>query len=168
VRPGEVLGLYGFGSSAHLTLQVARQLGCRVMVATRGESHRRLALELGAEWAGAAEEPPPVPLDGAILFAPAGALVPPALRALRKGGTLAVAGIHLSTIPPLEYEPHLFHEKRLTSVEANTRLDGQALLEVAARAPLRPRRRSFALEEANRALQLLAADGIDGTGVLTV
>lgn len=168
VQPGERLGLFGFGSSAHITLQVARHRGCEVFVSTRGEAHRKLALALGAVWAGDASELPPVPLDGAILFAPAGELVPPALRALRRGGTLALAGIYLSTIPPLTYEEHLFHEKRLTSVEANTRRDGQELLEEAARIPIRPRRRLFPLADANRALQTLKHDGIAGTGILVV
>jgi propanol-preferring alcohol dehydrogenase len=166
VPPGGNLGLYGFGSSAHLTMQVAMHRGCQVYVATRGEGHRRLARELGAVWVGGADESPPVKLDGAILFAPAGELVPPALRALRRGGTLAVAGIHFSTIQPLTYEPHLFHEKRLTSVEANTRRDGEELLAEAARLSVRPRRRLFPLAEAQRALMLLNNDGIDGTGVL--
>lgn len=166
VRPGQRLGLFGFGSSAHITLQVALHRGCEVYVSTRGASHRRLALELGAAWAGAAGEVPPVPLDGAILFAPAGELVPPALRSLRKGGTLALAGIYLSPLPSMTYEEHLFHEKRLTSVEANTRQDGEELLREAAAIPLRPRTRTFRLEEANQALQALKHDGIDGTGVL--
>jgi propanol-preferring alcohol dehydrogenase len=168
VKPRERLGLFGFGSSAHVTLQVARHRGCEVYVSTRGEGHRALARELGAAWTGAADEPPPVPLDAAILFAPAGELVLPALRALRKGGTLAVAGIHLSPIPTMTYEPHLFHEKRLTSVEANTRGDGEALLEVAAQIPIRAHTTMFPLAEANRALQALAHDGIRGTGVLKV
>jgi propanol-preferring alcohol dehydrogenase len=168
VAPGGRLGLYGFGSSAHLTLQVALARGCQVYVATRGESHQRLALELGAAWAGGADAAPPVELDGAILFAPAGELVPPALRALRAGGTLALAGIHVSKIPSMEYEPHLFHEKRLTSVEANTRRDGEELLAEAARLPIRARRRLFPLAEAKAALTLLKRDGIDGTGVLMI
>jgi propanol-preferring alcohol dehydrogenase len=168
VAPGGRLGLYGFGSSAHLTLQVALARGCQVYVATRGESHQRLALALGAAWVGGADAAPPVELDGAILFAPAGELVPPALRALRPGGTLALAGIHVSKIPAMEYEPHLFHEKRLTSVEANTRRDGEELLAEAARLPIRPRRRLFPLAEAKAALTLLKNDGIDGTGVLMI
>ncbi|HZS37355.1 MAG TPA: zinc-dependent alcohol dehydrogenase family protein [Polyangia bacterium] len=168
VPRGGRLGLFGFGSSAHLTLQVARHFGCSVYVSTRGERHRRLALELGAAWAGDAQELPPVPLDGAILFAPAGELVPPALRALDRGRTLAVAGIHLSTIPPMSYAEHLFHEKRLTSVEANTRADGEALLALAASIELRPRRRLFALADANQALATLKHDGLDGTGLLVV
>jgi propanol-preferring alcohol dehydrogenase len=149
-------------------MQVARHRGCEVYVATRGAGHRRLAEELGAAWVGEATATPPVALDAAIVFAPAGEIVPPALRALRKGGTLALAGIHMSTIPAMSYEEHLFHEKTLTSVEANTRADGEALLAVAAEIPLQPRRRSFALESANEALALLAGDGIDGTGVLRV
>ena len=168
VTAGGRLGLYGFGSSAHVTLQVARARGCEVYVATRGAGHQALARELGATWVGGATDSPPVLLDGAILFAPAGELVPPALRALRPGGTLALAGIHVSTIPPLTYEPHLFHEKRLTSVEANTRADGQALLAEAAAIPIRSRRRTFPLAEANQALAALAHDRIDGTGVLIV
>lgn len=168
VEPGGRLGLYGFGSSAHLTLQLARARGCEVYVATRGASHRRLAESLGATWTGEASAPPPEPLDGAILFAPVGELVPPALRALRRGGTLAVAGIYLTPVPPLGYEQHLFHEKTLTSVEANTRRDGAALLAEAARIPLRPKTTAYPLAEANRALLDLKGDRIDGTGVLVI
>jgi alcohol dehydrogenase, propanol-preferring len=168
VEPGGRLGLYGFGSSAHITLQVARARGCEVYVATRGESHRRLARDLGAAWVGDAAEPPPVPLDGAILFAPAGELVPRALRALRRGGTLALAGIYLTPVPSLRYDEHLFHEKTLTSVEANTRGDGEQLLVEAARIPLAPRTQSYALADANRALLDLKRDAIDGTGILVV
>ena len=121
---------------------------------------------LAANAVAAQDAAPPVPLDGAILFAPAGRLVPPALEALRPGGTLACAGIHMSPVPELDYARHLFHEKQLTSVEANTRADGEELLAAAASLPLRPRTRVFPLGEANRALELLAGDGIDGTGVL--
>jgi len=110
VPAGGRLGMFGFGSSAHLTLAIARDRGCEVFVSTRGAAHRDLARSLGAHWVGGDDEQPPVPLDGAILFAPAGALVPPALRALRRGGTLVIAGICLSTIPAFAYEPHLFHE----------------------------------------------------------
>jgi propanol-preferring alcohol dehydrogenase len=168
VPPGGRLGIYGFGSSAHITLQVARSRGCEVFVATRGEGHRRLARALGAVWVGDAADAPPAPLDGAILFAPVGDLVPPALRALRPGGTLAMAGIYSTPVPPLTYAEHLFHEKRLTSVEANTRADGEELLAAAAAIPLRPTHREFPLAEANHALGLLARDGIDGTGVLVL
>ena len=168
VPDGGRLGLFGFGSSAHITMQVAQHRRCDVYVSTRGEGHRRLARELGARWVGEADALPPVPLDGAIVFAPAGELVPPALRALRKGGTLALAGIHMSTVPAMSYDEHLFHEKTLTSVEANTRADGEALLAIAAAVPIRPRRVLFDLADANRALATLKHDGIDGTGILVV
>jgi propanol-preferring alcohol dehydrogenase len=162
------LGLYGFGSSAHIVLQMARHRGCRVFVATRGAAHRTLARRLGAEWAGEAAQPMPEALDSAILFAPAGDLVPIALRAVRPGGTVAIAGIHLSRIPALDYEESLFHEKTLTSVEANTRADGLDLLREAAAIPIRPRTTSFRLEEANEALVRLKHGEIEGTGVLVV
>ena len=168
VEAGQTLGLYGFGSSAHICLQVARHRGCRVLGCTRDERARALALELGAAWAGAADERPPEPLDGAILFAPSGTLVPPALRALRPGGTLACAGIHLSEIPPLDYASELFEERTLTSVTANTREDGRELLAAAAEIPIRPRTTCFPLERANEALARLKNDGIRGSGVLTI
>jgi alcohol dehydrogenase, propanol-preferring len=168
VPPAGRLGIFGFGSSAHITLQVARHFGAEVYVSTRGESHRRLARTLGAVWAGDAAELPPVALDSAVLFAPAGELVPVALRALRPGGTLALAGIHMSTVPAMSYREHLFHEKRLTSVEANTRADGDELLRVAAAIPIRARRVQFALDDANQALAALKRDAIDGTAVLVV
>ena len=168
VPNGGRLGLYGFGSSAHITMQLALSRGCEVFVATRGESHRRFARELGAAWVGEAHDAPPAKLDGAILFAPAGELVPSALRALRPGGTVALAGIHLSPIPEMTYEPHLFHEKTLTSVEANTRADGEALLSEAARIPICPRTTTFALSNATEALVRLKTDRIDGTAILVV
>ncbi len=168
VAPGGRLGLYGFGSSAHIVLQIARSRGCEVFVATRGERHRRLARALGAAWVGDAADAPPLALDSAILFAPVGELVPPALRALRPGGTLAMAGIYSTPIPALTYDAHLFHEKKLTSVEANTRKDGEELLAEAARIGLRPTHVEYPLADANRALAELAGDGIEGTGVLVV
>lgn len=168
VSEGGRLGLYGFGSSAHIALQVARHRGCAVYVCTRDERARRLALELGAVWAGGATDAPPEPLDGAILFAPAGDLVAPALRALRPGGTLACAGIHMSELAAMSYREHLFEEKVLTSVTANTRLDGEELLAVAAEIPIRPRTTPFKLEHANQALLELKRDGIRGSGVLLV
>jgi propanol-preferring alcohol dehydrogenase len=168
VPPGGRLGLYGFGSSAHVVIQLARHRGCEVFVATRSAGHRALARRLGAAWTGDTAEPMPAPLDGAIVFAPAGEIVPVALRAIRRGGTVALAGIHMTPIPALEYAPHLFHEKRLTSVEANTRADGEALLREAAAVPIRPAVTLFPLAEANEALARLAADRIDGTGVLVV
>jgi propanol-preferring alcohol dehydrogenase len=168
IRPGCRLGLYGFGSSASLTIQVALHLKCTVYVMTRDEKHRQLARELGATWAGGAEDRPPALLDSAILFAPVGNLVPPALESLDQGGTLAVAGIYLTQIPPLDYQKHLFHEKTLQSVTANTRADGEELLKLAAEIPLRPRVTLFPLKDANRALQQLKHDGIQGSGALVV
>jgi alcohol dehydrogenase, propanol-preferring len=166
VRPGGRLGLYGFGGSAHVTIQVARHHGCEVYVFSRGGEHRALAEELGAAWVGDSFDAPPRPLDGAILFAPAGELVLPALEALDRGATLAVAGIHLSDVPPLDYERHLFHERTLTSVTANTRRDGRELLELAAEVPIRTRTRAYSLEEANESLRDLKADRIRGAAVL--
>jgi propanol-preferring alcohol dehydrogenase len=168
LRPGCRLGLYGFGSSAHIAIQVARHLGCTVYVMTRGERHQALAREMGAAWAGPADAPPPDALDSAVLFAPAGELVLPALEALDMGGTLALAGIYLTDIPSLHYERHLFHEKTLRSVTANTRRDGEELLRLAAEIPLRPKTTAFRLSEANYALQQLKHDAIAGSGVLLV
>src|ERR1700723_3045288 len=137
VRPGATVGLYGFGGSAHLAIQVLKYWGCRVFVMSRGGVHRELAQELGAAWIGEADERPPAPLDAAILFAPAGNLVLPALAALDRGGILAVAGIYLSPIPTLDYERHLFNEKELRSVTANTRADGEEFLKIAGEIPIR-------------------------------
>jgi propanol-preferring alcohol dehydrogenase len=162
------LALYGFGSSAHVVLQIAKHRGHRVFVATRGESHRALARAMGAEWVGSTFDAPPVPVDSAIVFAPAGEIVPAALANLRKGGTVALAGITMSRIPAMDYTSCLFHEKRLLSVEANTRVDGAELLAEAAAIPLRPRTTPFGLSEANEALARLADDRIDGSGVLVV
>ena len=168
VRPGCRLGLYGFGSSAHIAIQVARHWGCTVYVMTRDERHQTLARTLGAAWAGGATDHPPDTLDSAVLFAPVGDLVVPALEALDQGGTLALAGIYLTDVPTLNYERHLFHEKTVCSVTANTRADGEELLRVAAEIPIRPQTTAFRLEDANRALQQLKHDAIQGSGVLLV
>jgi propanol-preferring alcohol dehydrogenase len=168
VTPGCRLGLYGFGSSAHIAIQVARHWGCTVYVMTRDERHQELARALGAAWAGGATEMPPEKLDSAIVFAPAGEIVLPALEALDYGGTLALAGIYMTDIPTLTYERHLFHEKNLRSVTANTRADGEELLRIAAEIPIRPQTTAFPLEDANRALQQLKHDAIQGSGVLVV
>ncbi len=165
---GGTLAIYGFGSSAHIVIQIALHRGCEVLVCTRGERHRELAKRMGASWAGENPEEMPAPADSAILFAPAGELVPKALRKLKKGGTLSLAGIHMSDIPSMRYEECLFYEKNVRSVTANTRQDGEELLREAAEIPLRPEIALFPLEEANRALQLLKADKLQGTGVLTV
>ena len=168
VKPGCRLGLYGFGSSAHICIQVARHWGCTVYVMTRDASHQELARQLGATWAGGATDQPPQPLDSAILFAPVGHLVPPALEALEKGGTLALAGIYLSQVPALDYQRHLFYEKNLRSVTANTRQDGIDLLKLAIEVPLKPRVTTFPLGQANQALRQLKRDAINGSGVLVL
>jgi propanol-preferring alcohol dehydrogenase len=168
VPRGGRLGLYGFGSSAHITLQVARHWGCTVYVATREPDRQRLALELGASWAGAPGESPPAKLDAAIVFAPVGALVPVALRDVDKGGTVALAGIHMSDLPAMAYEPHLFWEKTVQSVTANTREDGEALLAEAAAIPLRPIVTRYRLEEANRALADIKSSTVEASAVLMI
>lgn len=165
---GGRLGIYGFGASAHLTAQVAVSGGARVHVLTRSEQARRDALELGAASAGSAADRPPEPLDAAILFAPVGALVPVALEALDRGGTLAVAGIHLSDIPALDYQRHLFQERRLRSVTANTRADGQAFLKVAAEIPLRVTTTAYPFSAADSALRDLANGRVRGAAVLVL
>jgi propanol-preferring alcohol dehydrogenase len=164
--PGGRLGIYGFGASAHIAAQVALHEGATVHVLTRSTAARELALRLGASSAGAADDEPPEPLDAAILFAPAGELVPVALRALDRGGTLAVAGIHLTDIPVLRYAEELFWERRLCSVTANTRRDAAELLDLAARIPIRPTVTSYPLADADRALRDLAHDRVDGAAVL--
>ncbi len=166
--PGGRLGIYGFGGSAHLAAQVALASGATVHVLTRSAAHRRLALELGAASAGGSADAPPEPLDAAILFAPVGDLVPVALAALDRGGTLAIAGIHLSDIPVLTYESHLFQERQLRSVTANTRADGEAFLRIAARIGIRPTTTLYPFEEADRALYDLAGDRVTGAAVLRV
>jgi len=168
VRPGGRLGLYGFGGSAHIVIQIARHHGCEVFVVTRGGVHRELAESLGAAWVGEARERPPGLLDAAILFAPAGELVPVALAALDRGGTLAVAGIHLSQIPALDYQAHLFQERTLCSVTANTRADGAALLALAAEIPIRTHTQAYPLEAANQALLDLKQDRVRGSAVLEI
>jgi propanol-preferring alcohol dehydrogenase len=167
VRQGGRLGLYGFGGAAHIAIQVARHLGIDVLVFTRGEKNRRLALELGASWAGPATETPPALLDGAILFAPAGELVPAALRVMRKGATLSIGGIHMSPIPELDYRL-LYHERVIRSVANNTRADGEEFLRIAAEVPVRTHVDVFPLSEANRALRALKEGGVRGAAVLQV
>ena len=166
VPPGGKLGIYGFGASAHVTLQVARARACEVFVCTRQASHRELARRLGATWVGDTREPMPVKTDGTIIFAPNGDLVPHALRNLARGGTLALAGIYMTPLPALEYARDLFYERSIRSVTANTRADGEGLLAEAARIPIRPETTTFPLEEANRALQLLKRGAFAGAGVL--
>ncbi|WP_212746275.1 MULTISPECIES: zinc-dependent alcohol dehydrogenase family protein [unclassified Nonomuraea] len=163
---GGRLGIYGFGASAHLTAQAAIAQGATVHAVSRSPAARELALELGA--ASATNDRPPEPLDSAILFAPVGTLVPPALEALDRGGTLAVAGIHLTDVPPLNYERHLFEERTLRSVTANTRADGRAYLELALAHRPRVTTTPYPLEEAARALTDLANDQVNGAAVLVM
>jgi propanol-preferring alcohol dehydrogenase len=164
--PGGRLGIYGFGGSAHLAMQVALAQGATVHVITRSVAAQELALELGATSVGGTGDEPPERLDSAILFAPVGDLVPVALTALDRGGTLAIAGIHLTDVPPLHYERHLFYERNLRSVTANTRDDGRAFLAFAGEHRLRVRVTPYPLDSADRALADLAADRVNGAAVL--
>lgn len=166
IKPGQRLGLYGFGASAHIAIQIARHWGCQVYVSSLKQEHQELARQLGAVWVGGATEMPPDKLQGSIIFAPAGELVPPALRALDRGGTLALAGIHMSPIPSLNYDRDVFGERVIRSVTANTRQDGIDLLREAAAVPIKPHTVRFPLEEANRALQELKAGSFQGAAVL--
>jgi alcohol dehydrogenase, propanol-preferring len=165
---GGRLGIYGFGASAHLAAQIAMFEGATVHVFTRSEDAQQLALDLGVATAVGAADPPPEPLDAAILFAPVGTLVPPALEALDRGGTLSIAGIYLTDIPSLNYERDLFDERELTSVTANTRADGEIFLDIAARIPIETMTQPYPFEEADRALADLAHDRITGVAVLDV
>ena len=162
---GGRLGLYGFGAAAHVAIQVARHWGAEVYACTRDERHRKLALELGAVWAGGTLAEPPQKLDSAIIFAPAGEIVPAALKALKKGGTLALGGIHMSAIPALDYSL-LYDERVVRSVANNTRQDGHDFLRVAAQIPIQTQVEVFPLQDANRALNALKNDAIRGAAVL--
>jgi len=166
VPPGGRLGIYGFGGSAHLAAQVALHMGLRVHVLTRGEHNKQLARRLGVYSVGGPSDPAPEPLDGAVLFAPAGELVPVALQALDDGGTLAVAGIYLSNIPPINYQRELFRERRLRSVTANTRRDGEEFLTLADRFGIRPTTTGYPMAAAPRALSDLARGAFGGAAVL--
>ena len=166
VPPGGALGIYGFGGSAHLTAQVALAQGLRVHVLTRGAANQDLARELGVDSVGGATDRPPEPLDGAVLFAPAGELVPVALRALDRGATLAVAGIWLSAVPALDYAAELFQERRLRSVTANTRADGEEFLRLARRLGVRATTHGYPMADAPAALADLAAGRFGGAAVL--
>jgi propanol-preferring alcohol dehydrogenase len=167
IKPGGRVGLYGFGASAHIAIQILRHWGCEVYVFTRSHHHRDLATELGAAWTGSAEEHPPDPIDSAIIFAPAGQLVVSALKVLDKGGTVALAGIHMSTIPAFEYDV-LYHERTIRSVANSTRQDVRDLLELAGKIPLHTEVETFPLADANRALQRLKKSEIRASGVLVV
>ncbi len=168
IERGGRLGLFGFGASAHIVIQIAKYWSCQVYVFTRGEEHRKLARDLGAVWAGGAEDTPPTKMQSAIIFAPAGKLVLDALRVLEKGGTLALAGIYMTPIPEMDYQEHLYYEKTVRSVANSTRKDAEDLLELAGEIPIRAEVQEFPLEEANRSLLLLKQGKIQGAGVLRV
>ncbi len=164
---GDVLGLFGFGASAHIVLQVAREMDIKVFVFSRSESHRKLAKELGAEWIGTLNDKPPELLDSAIIFAPAGELVPQALARLDRGGRLVLAGIHMSPVPQMEYRL-LYHERSIKSAANSTREDIIEFLEIASRIGIKTEVQVFSLEEGNKALKMLKDGKINGAGVLRI
>ncbi|HEY64375.1 MAG TPA: zinc-dependent alcohol dehydrogenase family protein [Caldilineae bacterium] len=167
IKPGGRLGLYGFGASAHIVIQIAIHWGCEVYVFTRSEEHRQLARELGAVWTGRAEDTPPEQMDSSIIFAPAGPLVLEALRVLRKGGTLALAGIYMSPIPEMPYDL-LYWERTIRSVANSTREDAEGLLRVAPEVPIRTEIETYPLEQVNQALLRLKRSEIRGAAVLEI
>ncbi len=167
LRRGARLGFYGFGAAAHVAIQVAKYWGVDVYAATRDERHQNLAMELGAKWAGGTVDAPPVPLDASIVFAPAGEIVPAALKVLRKGGRLILGGIHMSDIPSFPYDL-LYQERMIRSVANNTRQDGEEFLKLAVEIPIRTHIEIYPLNEANRALNALKTDAIPGAAVLQV
>ena len=167
IKAGGRLGFYGFGAAAHVAIQVARHWNVEVFASTRDVRHQKLALELGAAWAGGTYDEPPKKLDAAIVFAPAGEIVPAALKALKKGGALILGGIHMSPIPSFSYDL-LYQERVIRSVANNTRQDGEDFLRVAAEIPIRTHVQIFPLAEANRALNALKNDAIPGAAVLRV
>jgi propanol-preferring alcohol dehydrogenase len=167
IKLGGKLGFYGFGAAAHLAIQVARHWNVEVYASTRDARHQKLALELGAVWAGGTLDEPATKLDAAIVFAPAGEIVPAALKALKKGGVLVLGGIHMSPIPSFPYEL-LYQERVIRSVANNTRQDGEDFLRVAAEIPIQTHVQVFPLQDANRALNALKNDAIPGAAVLRV
>ncbi len=166
VEAGERVGLFGFGASAHLALPVLRAWNCEVFVSTRGESHRKFAMELGADWVGTEREQPPVLLDRAITFAPSGDVVVAALSSLRKGGVVAINAIHLDRIPEFDYDRLLWGERQIRSVTNMTRADARDFLHLAAQIGLRPRVTTFPLAQANHALMAVKNDAVDGAAVI--
>jgi propanol-preferring alcohol dehydrogenase len=167
IKAGGRLGFYGFGAAAHVAIQVALHWGVEVFASTRDARHQKLALELGAAWAGGTFDEPPKKLDASIVFAPAGEIVPAALKALKKGGALVLGGIHMSPIPSFSYDL-LYQERMIRSVANNTRKDGEDFLRVAAEIPIRTHVQVFPLNEANRALNALKNDAIPGAAVLRI
>jgi propanol-preferring alcohol dehydrogenase len=168
VQPGEHVGLYGFGASAHLALPVLKAWGCRVAVATRGATHRAFAERHGADWVGGPLDRPPQPLDRAVTFAPAGDVVVAALGALRKGGVVAINAIHLDRMPEFDYDALLWGEREIRSVANMTRGDARDFLALAAELRLQPASTVFPLERANEALRAVKADAVDGAAVLAI
>jgi propanol-preferring alcohol dehydrogenase len=166
VERGEQVGLFGFGASAHLAISVLHAWDCKVFVSTRGESHRKLAASLGAEWVGAEHDLPPLQLDRAVTFAPSGDVVVAALRSLRKGGIVAVNAIHLDRMPEFDYDTLLWGERQIRSVANMTRADARDFLQIAADLKLRPRCTTFSLDQANEALLAIKTDSIDGAAVI--
>jgi propanol-preferring alcohol dehydrogenase len=167
-RRGGTLGIFGYGSSAHIVMPIAAQRGCEIYVVSRGEAHQKQAREMGAAWCGDDAGKIPRPLDAAICFAPAGAVVPEALAAMDRGAVLSLAGIHMTPIPQLDYDKYLFGERDIHSVMANTREDGRQLLAEAVEIRIQPRTVVYPLRKANEALADLKAGKIDGTGVLVM
>ncbi len=167
VEPGERVGLFGFGASAHLAIAVLRSWNCDVYVSTRGDSHRKLAQSLGAKWTGAETEKPPVALDRAVTFAPSGDVVVAALASLRKGGVVAINAIHLDRIPQFDYDSLLWGERQIRSVANMTRADARDFLDISARIGLKPKVTVFPLDQANEALLAIKNDAIDGAAVIT-
>ena len=168
IKSGQRLGLYGFGASAHVAIQVAVHWGCKVYVFSRSEEHRNLAGKLGAVWTGTSKDKPPTKMDSSIIFAPAGELVLDALRVLDKGGTLALAGIYMTPIPEMDYVKYLYHERTLRSVANATKQNGEELLQIAADIPIRTTTQVFPLKDANKVLELLKAGKISGAAVLRI
>ena len=166
VEPGESVGLFGFGSSAHLAIAVLKSWNCDVYVSTRGKSHRELAASLGARWVGSETEKPPVELDRAITFAPSGDVVVAALSSLRKGGVVAINAIHLDRVPQFDYDTLLWGERQMRSVANMTRTDARDFLALAAQIDLRPKVTVFSLDQANEALMAVKRDAVDGAAVI--
>jgi len=166
VEAGERVGLFGFGASAHLAIEVLRSWGCEVYVSTRGESHRKLAESLGARWVGGEDERPPMEMDRAVTFAPSGKVVVAALASLRKGGVVAINAIHLDRMPEFDYDKLLWGERQIRSVANMTRADARDFLKIAAEIGLKPRATVFGLDEANEALAAIKRDAVDGAAVI--
>ena len=166
VQRGERVGLFGFGASAHLVIEVLKAWNCKTYVSTRGESHRKLAASLGAAWVGSERDKPPVELDRAITFASSGDVVIAALSSLRKGGVVAINAIHLDRIPQFDYDRLLWGERQIRSVANMTRADARDFLQIAAEIRLRPKVTAFPMDEANEALLAVKNDAIDGAAVI--